>query len=194
MEPNSREQPPSSEGFNFRQTANLTYLLASAHATCFTVFFRHSFGTQAFGRNGLLALVLLLVYAGLAEEPRMLTYACLWLAALVLQRLRTGWLVLSGMVWHSRYAGYSYLARMIPFVRTERAARTVEQFFCFLVGLLLLPVSESLGLFVMAGGVSLAIVLGMELEITRNRVRAMRDAAIEQRHLAALYRGEITDY
>lgn len=194
MEPNSREQPPPSDRFNLRQTVNLIYLLASAHAACFTVFLRHGFGTHALALHGPLALGVLLVYAALTGDPWMLIYTGLWLITVLVQRLRTVVLVASGGVWHSRYAGAPSFARGLPFVRTDRGARTVEQFVCVVIGLLLLPVSANLGVFVMAGAISLAIVLGIDLEITRNRVRAMRDAAIEQRHLAALYRGETTEY
>lgn len=193
MEPNPSEPSATSQGFTLRQTANLIYLLASAHATCFTVFLRHGFGTHALALHGPLALVLLLVYMVLTGDPWMLDFIGLWLIAVLVQRLRTVCLVASGVVWHSHYAGEPSFARGMPFVKTDRGARTVEQFVCVVVGLLLLPVSAELGVFVMAGGLSLAVVLGIDLEITRNRVRAMRDAAIEQRHLATLYRGESTD-
>ncbi len=46
-------QQPQGEGITLRGGANLLYLLASGHATCITVFTRHSFGIDALGMNGL---------------------------------------------------------------------------------------------------------------------------------------------
>lgn len=192
-QPQPQPQNPG-DLLNPRQGMNLLYWLATGHATCFTVFLRHSFGTEALGRHGITALIIILLYACAVEEPLMLTFFWVWLAALILQRLRTFSLFRKGVVWHSRYAGYPFLAMRSPFVKTEGAAKTLEPLFCLIGGALLCPLSEKLGVFVLTGFVSLLVTRGIETQLVANRRRAMRDASIEQRHMASLFRGETNDF
>ena len=177
--------------FNARQTTNLIYILAAGHATCFTVFMRHSFGTNALGRNGVVALLMILFYIAGTEDPRMLLFLWVWLAALVYQRLRTFRLWRKGHVWHSRYDGYPALGMKLPFTKTEGAAPINEILICFLAATAFAPWCESMAVFLMLGMVSLFIVRGFDMQILSNRVRSMKDAAIEQQFLAALHRGEL---
>lgn len=94
-----------------------------------------------------------------------------------------------GVAIHSRYAGDPWLARWVC-KSDDFAKRYVEPLICFGVGVGLMPVSEILGAFVMSGMVSLGVVQAIEWQLTRVRVMQMRDAEIEQRYHADLYRGQ----
>lgn len=175
---------------NSRTGLNLFTILVAGHATCFTVFLRHSFGTRALGRNGVVACLLILLYACAMEDPASLLFLGIFLFALVIQRLKTFQLYRAGVEWHSYYAGYPWLAMRCPLVRSEGTAKWLEPAFCLLIGSCLCPLSEPLGLFVTLGMFSLMFVRGFETQIMANRMRAMRDSAIEQRNMAAIFRGE----
>lgn len=183
-------QQPFDALMNPRTSLNLFAILVAGHATCFTVFLRHSFGTRALGRNGVVACLLILLSACGAEDPVLLMFLGLFLLALILQRLKTFQLYRQGVEWHSQYGGYPFLALKIPLVRSEGTAKAFEPIFCLLIGPCLCPLSEPLGLFVMLGFFSLLFVRAFETQIMSNRMRAMRDAAIEQRNMAAIFRGE----
>ncbi|QDU45192.1 hypothetical protein Mal52_36830 [Symmachiella dynata] len=187
----SQQQPEIADNLlTPRQGVNLLYILAAGHATCLTVFMRHSFGTHALGRNGVVALLLILFYLCGTEDPTMLLFLWAWLAALIYQRFKTYRVWRSGAVWHSKYDGYPALAMKLPFVRTEGSAKSLEPVFCILAGAALCPWSEAVGAYVFLGFASLLVVRAFETQSTVNRVRAMQDAAIEQRNMASMFRGD----
>ena len=93
-------------------------------------------------------------------------------------------------VGHSKYDGYPALALKLPFVRTEGSAKSLEPVFCILAGAALCPWSEAVGAYVFLGFASLLVVRAFETQSTVNRVRAMQDAAIEQRNMASMFRGD----
>jgi hypothetical protein len=164
-------------------------LIANAHATCFTVFFRSNFGVEALGFPGLTAFLMMVVY-GTLRAPEMFIYLGAWFIALLAQRMRTLRMVRQGCRVHSRYTGYPALAMKLPGVTERTAVVLVEPLLCLLVGAFLYcTVSQALGGFVMFGVASLLFRYGIEQQITRKRVQTMRDAEIEQRYLAERFRG-----
>ena len=154
------------------------YFLCTVHATCITVFLRTGFGSEALGIPGICALLLLLFCMG--TEPLMCYWLALWLIALVVQRITTWRLIRRGAMLHSRYAGRSLLTK-IPFFRNERHIAILEGLLCFGLGALLLAVSQFMGVFLMAGFLSLVIRMGIEESLTNRRLQRMRDAQIEGR-------------
>ena len=140
------------------------------------------------------AMVLMLLIGGLGRIPEMFPYLGIWLVMLICQRARTFQLVRRKVIWHSRYEGYPWLAFCFPFIRTEsRAKRLMEPLLCLLAGAALYQFSHGLGVFVMAGFVSLTMVDAINRELVRKRLAAMRDAEIEQRWLVARYRGQVDE-
>src|SRR5437588_11186949 len=103
-------QQQKQQEWGMRDTTNLLYALANAHATAITVFLRHSFGKESLGWPGLFAFFLILVVAGFSGSPGMLTYLVVWLAAVAFQRVYTFRLASHGVVWHSKYPGWPALA------------------------------------------------------------------------------------
>jgi len=74
------------------------------------------------------------------------------------------------------------------FAKSEKVARSViEPLVCVVVGGCLWSWSEPLGRFILLGSFSLLVSRGLEQQVTRNRVRAMNDAQIEQRYLSDVF-------
>jgi hypothetical protein len=176
-----------------RESFNLFYAAAKVHAMCFWPIIRRDFGTEALGFPAFFAMVLMLLVGGLGRTPELLAYLGFWLLMLICQRARTFQLVRRGVVWHSRYEGYPWLALCIPFIRKESKAKSLEPVLCLLAGAALYQFSEGLGVFVMAGFFSMAVVDGINRELDRKRLAAMRDAEIEQKWLAARHRGLVDE-
>jgi hypothetical protein len=189
---NNPSQPQ--ERVTLRGSFNVVYFLASSHALCLTPFLHHSFGSEAFGMQGLAALLMILVYGGETRSAAMGNFLLLWLAAFVLQRLRTFSLFQRGERMHSRYGGYPWLAVRLPFVKSEREAIAFEPVLCLAAGTLLGGVSEELGRFVTAGFISLLLKYGIEWQIEQMRLRRMQDAFIEQEHLVGRFHQGQKDY
>jgi hypothetical protein len=175
--------------FGFRDSALLLALLATGHAVCFTPFLRKGFGVEAFRTRGVVGLVMILLFGGTQGAEAMFWFFGAWSLALAIQHSAAMRAERRGEHVHSQYQGTSLLAGKLWI--TDRAAKyAIEPVLCFVVGALLCPFSEALGGFVMLGFLSLMIQRAMEIQLWTNRARRMRDAAIEQRYLAGLYRGE----
>jgi len=82
----------------------------------------------------------------------------------------------------------------VPFVRKESTARGIEPLLCLLAAGALACWSPGVGFFVAIAGVANAVAAAIVVEADRKKLEAMRDAEIEQRYLAARYRGEIEEY
>ncbi len=169
-------------------STNLLYFLALSHATCFTPFLRSNFGTEALGFQGLGAVVILLLLA--VSHPLGGLFLLAWFVTLMLRRAQTFVNWRDGAVGHSQYAGDSTVARRF-FCKNERTAKLlIEPLLCGGAGYLLSDLSPVVGTFVMAGGGSLFLVQVFERFALFIRVQRLRDAEIEQRVIAAAYRGE----
>jgi len=192
---NSAANPQQHDSFNIRSSLNVLYLLLSGHATCLTVFLRRGFGVEALGINGVMAFTMILLYAAATQDAFVAIFFWAWLVALIAQRIETYRLVRRGRIEHSRYDGWPSVAMLLPFVKTEFAAKNViEPAICLFGGALLCPVSEALGGFVLLGFFSLALKRGLENQVNRMRVQRLRDAEIEQRQLAEWFRGQRNNF
>jgi hypothetical protein len=186
-----KQEPP--KGVSSAGALRFLHLLINAHTTSITVFTRHSFGTEALGFSGLCALGLLILVGGFSRSPDMLNYLVIWLVVLVAQRITTFRRVNQGWIEHSRYTGVPWLG--FKFTRSELCAKgLVEPIICLIVGTLLMPVSETVGTFVMLGFFSLMIETAMQRQRSRVRLMAMRDAHIEQKALAEAFRGQREEF
>jgi hypothetical protein len=192
---NLQSQDKPKPGDTGRSVFHWLYLLANSHAACFLVFFRCRCGTHAFGLNGLFAMVMILLVGASAQAPEMFGFFLVWLAFLVIRRAESLSMPRRGLIEHSHYSGWPWLAIRFPFVRkVTTAVGLIEPLFCFLAGAFLLPLSQPLGGFVLLGFVSLTIKAGTERELHRARLRAMRDAYIEQTQLVERFHGQREDF
>ncbi len=183
------QQQQNNDPMQMKDTFNLVYALVHGHSTAITPFLRTSFGKEALGMNGLAALAIILLYGGLMNCYEMFIYLCVWLVAVIYQRVKQFRNRMNGFVQHSRYNGYPALAyKLFPRIQSEGNAKGAEAFLCLGVGWLLTYVSQPLGWFVMAGWVSIMFSEGLGVELRRKKLQAMRDAEIEQQALAEEYR------
>jgi hypothetical protein len=178
--------------FNTRTGVNLLGLMANGGATTVTPFLRRGFGREALGLNGILAGLIILLYGGFTNSPETVTFFWVWLTAVAYQRLYGFRQRANGQVVHSRYAGDPVVGRR--FTKSERVAReVVEPLICVVVGACLWSWSEQVGRFVLCASFCLLVCRGIETQVTRNRVQAMRDAAIEQKYVSDLFNGRRDD-
>jgi len=189
-----QQQREGLDNLSMKDSFNLFTVGMNGLGSCVVVFLRTGFGREYPGVAGLIGLIIMVFYAAFARVPEMFPYIGVWLFMVILQRLKTFQLASKGVVVHSRYWGYPKLALMVPFVRKERIARgSVEPILCTLIGLGLCAWSPGVGGFVIVAGWANAMAGAIATEVDRKKLQAMRDAEIEQRSLARMYRGEIDE-
>lgn len=183
------QRPATSNG----DALGFAWSVCHIHATALAVFMRRDFGREALGMNAFFAMLLILGFYSVTADRAVFVFFGCWLVAQITQRVLTFRLVRSGAIFHSRYAGYPWLAMKVPFVRESAARGLIEPMLCLVAGALLCPVSENLGGFVMLGFLTFLIRNAIEMEIVRKRVEQMHDAEIEQRYLASRFRNPMED-
>lgn len=170
--------------FSLTDSVNWLYFIVTAHATCLTVFLRHSFGSEGLGFPGVAALLFLVGSIVVTSDPTLIWLLVLWFAALVVQRIITISQQLRGLRQHSRYAGYPGVTRaLFPAMTEELALQRMEPVVCGVIGLVLLAIVPTIGGFVLTGAVSLAVKTGIEHAAQRRTLQQWRDAEIEQQVL-----------
>lgn len=162
--------------------------LAHAHACTVTPFLRTDFGSEGIGLHGLIGGGMILGWGCYANCYPMFIYFLIWIVALAIQRVRTFLNWRRGVIVHTRYNGYPWLARRFFPRLSEPNAKAVEAFACLGIGGLLAQLWPPLGWYVMAGFVSIMFTEAVMAETAKRRLQAMRDAEIEQRYLAERYK------
>lgn len=169
------------------ETGDAIYMALRVLSTCITPLIRTGFGVEGLGINALFAFILLVLLAG--SVPDMHGYFLLWFVALVMQRLITLRNVRRGLVVHSRYGGYPWLAMKMPWVRKESTAvLIVEPLLCLGLGGVIYIVSPLFGEFFMACAAAMFLKCLVEKGINHKRIQRMRDAEIEQRWYSEQFR------
>jgi hypothetical protein len=168
MQQEQNQQEPFQE---MRQSANICVGLAQIMSKMLEVFLRvpGTFGERYLNFQAVFSWLILLVWGPMlfpTEDPRPMLWA--WLAA-------TAWLLVHrvaglfrGNAEHSRYWGRSILP---PHMEPVVAALT---------GMITLAFSMPLGSYLLFAGIALGISMSWQESADRARVRAMRDARIEQ--------------
>jgi hypothetical protein len=170
----------------FRSFVNMCGFAALCVASTVTPFFRKRFGSEALGFNGFFALVILCFVAEPAG-PAGRWYVLGWFLCLVTHRIGVLMRWLDGVVIHSHYAGDPWLARLI--CRNDTVAKwVIEPLFVGGVGWATFQVNVPLGTWWMICAVALVLVQSIEWQLTYRRIQAMRNAEIEMRYFAELYR------
>ena len=175
-------QPPERKPQRPEDIVNIVYGLATIYNGAFTPILRSGFGSKAFASYPI-TLIFMVVASAYLRCPQLITYIPVWLVLVVLRRIT------ADRTQHSRYQGYPWLMRLIPFVRNEFQGRLLEPGIIFFTGVFLAPSSLPLARFVIGGSLSLFIVLGTEMEVMCARKRAMHDARVDARRMADLERG-----
>ncbi|HEY2837675.1 MAG TPA: hypothetical protein VGJ26_00890, partial [Pirellulales bacterium] len=166
-------------GLWIRGIVNLCYLALSGYVTCFTPFLRRNFGRGALGINAAIAFVIIMFYRLAHPESHMLgEFQLLWMAFVVMQWFRTAWLTKKGIAIHSRCDGYPWLGYALPFVKQEPLARVIEFLGLLFFGVSLGRIDMPLSAFLVFGSLALLVKGGIDSEIDRKRLQAMRDAEL----------------
>jgi hypothetical protein len=178
-----QEQQEVGIGSDLRRSFNALHILVESHACCLIPFIRHSCGTNVPGIYGVFGLFLMIFAFLASKDIGVLCFMAAWFLAVLCQRTWSLYLYRRGWREHSRYSGWPWLAKLIPFCKTEAQAKSMEPPLCFGIGCLLSPLSPGTGAFIILGGASLLIVRIMQLAVTDRQVTAMLDMELEQRAL-----------
>jgi hypothetical protein len=185
---------PGQQGMNQGPQAsfNVVYWLANSYAMCFLPFLRQNFGREALGAYGLGAFILMVGAGSFGRIEEMWPYLGFWMFALFYHRMSTGRALRRGEIRHTRYDGD--VTRWF-YMKPSNAKLIGEPLFCLMgAGACeLAGLSHGFALFIAWGALALLLVAGIDREAERKRLDAMRDAEIEMRYRAAVYRGEIDD-
>jgi len=173
-----------------QDTTNLTYVALKAFATCFTVFTRHSFGTEALGLSGVLACAGIFIYANVQRSPEMFFYFWVWLLALIMQRARSLRASRHGHRLHSQNRGYPWLGYLLPGVKSYWAAAFVECCAVMACAAVAAPFSKAMAGFFFWGSIAMLFLGRLEHHAITMELRRMRDAEIEMQTRADLYRSQ----
>lgn len=175
-------------GSDMKGAFNAAFNIFYGHAIVMLVFLRSNFGRDGIGFYGIFGLAMILVWGGMTNSYAMFIFLCAYLLALLSQRMKTFSNRQKGIIPHSRYNGDSVVAKRLFPRMSDLNLCGADAFLCLAIGGGLTFIDKPLGLFVMAGFISILFTEQMTRELYRKRMQAMRDAEIEQRFLAETYK------
>src|SRR5262245_62031247 len=115
------QQQQPNDKLTQKQTFNILYLILLAFQRGVTVPFRTRYGSEALGRPGFTACILIVLWAVFSQNQLMYLWLLFWLFALAVRRLETFRLLRRGVRLHSGYDGWPKFA--MRFCKSETAAR-----------------------------------------------------------------------
>jgi hypothetical protein len=183
-----QQRQQQNDQLQMKDAFNLFYLLANSHATTATVFLRTDFGRDGIGVHGMFGFFMILLWGGMTNSYPMFVFLCAYLLAVLSQRMKTFANSRKGIIPHSRYNGFPVVSKRLFPRMSERNAIGIDAFLSLAIGGGLTFVDKPLGLFIMAGFLSILLSEGITNELQRKRLQSMRDAEIEQRFLAETYK------
>lgn len=191
------EQPgqPQGEGFtpfqDAKQAIAMFVFAAQALAAPVEPFLRTRFGSKYFGMPSLVGMfavpMWMLFWPGESSTPLMVFW-CLYLVMQLRARLESVRMVARGDFVHTRYNGFPRLAKFF----TKSSERTIkaglEPVAVIFTGVMLLPLSEPLGSYLMLAGISLALSHSVMEAVERARALELHDSFIEEQQLSEDFR------
>lgn len=191
MQAQQQQEPQSDFVDQARATVNILIFMMRTLAASVVVFLRRNFGEQYLGgpAAAVLIAVPLFVTAWPGHDVRPLLwflpvylYACLLHRVVIVRRKRRG------VVLHRYYGGDSLLRRFFPRMSESTMRRGMEPLVAMIAGLLLMPVSEPLGSYIMLAGSGLFISENVNDTMQREHVQRMHDAYLEQQFYMEQFR------
>jgi hypothetical protein len=163
-----------------RVTTNLGHLVLSVWAMTIALPMRRFAGKDFIGIRGLMGIFLILLYAAFADAPQLFLLLPIYLLSIVLH-LVAGWgRRMRGFTQHTYYEGDPWVARLFLFDKNERRCRGAgEPVLAFAVGVYLLTVSESLGLYFIIGSVAMMLVQHAADRQLQRRIDEIHNGRIE---------------
>jgi len=180
-----------SSSLGMKATANLVMWLCQILSVTVEVFLHSGFGERYFGFKALLAVPMILLFALLHQHQNIMPLMVFLWAYIP---LAIGWRIwatvrrwLKRPLPHSRYSGRPYLWWLLPRWR-ETTVKWLEPLLIMALGLAVRHLNQPLGAFVMYAGAGMAISVGLNIALDRNKVMDMNDAILEQTSLAEQHR------
>ena len=192
QQPQQQQRPPFQD---VRDGFNVLWHLVNGYATGILPFIRKDFGTNFFGINALLALLVMLLFGAMENSDDMLVYMFVWALFVAAQRLDAARAARNGRIIHSRYGGDSFLAyKLAPKSKRKTVQMLIEPGICLIAGVLISPYSPGIGNYLIVGCFAVLMFNGMSRAVMEQRVRQMHDAHIEQQATARAFRGQDEDF
>lgn len=174
-----------------KKGANFIVLAAQVLASPIEVFLRTRFGSRYFGIPSAIAILALPLWSVLwpREDPRpLLIFWGLYILMQLRARIEGVRMVARGDHVHSRYNGRPRLARFFRKMPEQKIKVVTEPVVVCLIGFLMLPMSESLGSYLMAAAFASGLLNSTIDAVDRARTVELNDAWIEQQSLADRFR------
>ena len=190
------QQPPPQSGWtpiqDMKQAVNMLVFVAQVLAAPVEVVLRTRFGARYFGTPafcGLMVVPMWMVFWP-GEDPGWLM--CFWLLSLVMQlraRMESVVMVARGDFVHSRYNGWPRLAKFFSRSSERTLKGGLEPLVVILTGILLMPLSQPLGSYLVVAGIALALIHSIIESASRVQALELHDSFIEQEQLSGRFRG-----
>lgn len=166
-----QQQRESSWLDDARTGFNLATFGADVLNACFQPFTRSGMGTGGLGMAGVGALLLILIYAGLANAPDMLIYWYAWLGMVIYRRIT------ADKSQHTKFHGCVWMFDWCT--QHEMTARLLEAAAMPLLGSMIGRFSEPVGLFITFGVFSFGYRYAIDQATVARRRDAGHNARIE---------------
>jgi hypothetical protein len=176
----SSEQEPFG---NVKQAGNILMFILLALAVSLEVFFHRRFGPRYFGFPTFAALLGIPMWTVLWPRESavpLLIFWALFILMLLRARAESAWLARRGPAVHSRYNGVPRLAAVFKRTPEWKLKGGMEPFLGFFAGVLLLPVSQPLGSYLMCAALAMGLSNGLARSVSHARALDMHDNLIDQ--------------
>ncbi len=178
-----QEQPQQREGNGNGVGFNIVVLLLRSIAVTVEVFLHRRFGSRYVGLQGVLGIVMILVFAAIIPAPGtwgLIIFLFAYLKACLYARAGVLWRKLQGQECdHTLYSGYPYLMRVLPRWNELTVKRLVEPALVFLVGCAVAHFIPALALYLFIAAGALFMTVNQAEAYERRRAEVMRDSVIE---------------
>lgn len=174
-----------------RKGANFMVLAAQVLASPIEVFLRTRFGSRYFGAPSAIAILALPFWGVLwpREDARpLLIFWGLYIVMQLRARIEGLRMAARGDHVHSRYNGRPRLDRVFRKMPEQKIKVVAETVVVCVVGVLMLPISESLGSYLMVAAFASGLLNSTIDAVERARTVELNDAWIEQQALADRFR------
>lgn len=169
------------------QNSNVAMFLVRAWATSIEVFIRADFGTRYLGLQAAAVFLLVPTYCGIkrtADAGMMSLYLVNYLVLCCLHRQTIRRRTRRGVFFHSYYDGTPMLWKLFPWCSEVPFKRYVEPVLVMAIGVLLIPVSEPCGLYLLIGGVCMGLATGACCARQEVQLLDLNDSILDQQALA----------
>lgn len=186
-----QEERPMTFAQKMQSTVNWVQFACHTFSAPVEAWLRHGFGQNYFGVSALFSLLLIPLWGTFFPDSSLTPLFGFWwgyLAMMLVARIDMFRRWSRGEVEHTRYSGRSRLHRILPRASELAVKGSIEPVFVLILGIGVLTLSEPLGSYLIAAGISMMVSVRIAIMDDRRRLQELSDAAIEQRQLAHQFR------